>query len=406
MTYREPAVIVPDAGTWALWGVDLEACGLRVAGSPTAASALVLPHELPRELEEAVRAAWSQMPPPRRLIELDGPALGGLPAQQVLTDVPPHARTDEEAGHSGASEGGDEGGDMMEIVGEPSRDGLVMESIAMEHGPLAPGLPGGLVIAVELDGDIVCSCEVRASLRFETHDPLAPVAWDAVGGRNEPNGLGRLVAIERERALSHLAWLSGFGVVLGWNQLADRAREISGALLGPKMGDLERLLSSARRLLGLLENNRRLGLRTRDRGVVPLTLAKARGLLGPNARASGLRTDVRERSQTYRELGFSIRTQHAGDAEARVLQRAGETVDSLGLIKSALSDGAPASSARAEAVVEGPRGPISRGDNSDPSADATAAARTTAGELARGLEWASALAVVASFDLSPWQASK
>jgi len=294
----------------------------------------------------------------------------------------------------------------MEITGEPSRDGLVMESISLEHGPLAPGLPGGLVVTAELDGDVVCSCKVHASLPAESAvDPLAPAASAAArraaktGTEDDP--LAVVIAIERERALSHLCWLLGFGVVLGWQELSDRARRTAVNLIDRDAVALEVALRECEGLLGMLQGSRRLARRTRGRGSVPRDLAAARGLRGPNARASGVVDDPRADSDVYRRLGFSPRTGEAGDAEARVLQRAGEALDSLRLFAVARETTMPAAGA-GPAAVEGPRGPLEAADGRLRT-EGAGAARQIAGELAGGLEWASALAVVASFDLSPWE---
>lgn len=399
LTHREPAVVVPDTGSWALWGLDLEARSLTVAASPAQASALALPRVLPAELIEATRAAWSQMPPPRRMVELDGPPLSGIRAAGALAEKP---------SGSGGAKGGEEddsGGDMMEITGEPSRDGLVMESIELKHGPLAPGFPGGLVLAVELDGDVVCSCEVRGTLRAgKQGDPLAPAASEAtIAHGEEANPVASILAVERERALSHVVWLASFAVVLGWRELQERSWEIVACLVQREDGNSADAQRRAGRLLEWLQGNRRLASRTRGRGTVPAEVADSHGLRGPNARASGLPDDARESSEIYRQLGFSIRVQEAGDAEARVLQRAGEALDSLRLHAAAREQVGRAATAPFPAGVEGPRGPIAgRGNGALVTSGATGA-RTLAGVLAGGLAWASALAVVASFDLSPWQ---
>ncbi|MBS1895355.1 MAG: hypothetical protein JST59_28985 [Actinobacteria bacterium] len=399
----EPAVIVPDPGSWAIWGVDVQALGLRQAASPSAAAVLVAPGRLPPALGDAVSAAWQQMAPPRRLVELGGPSMGTDTIAEVL-DTEARGSADDgdvEDGDHEMDESGDDM-DMMEITGKPSRDGLVMESIQLKHGPLAPGLPGGLVLAAELDGDVVCSCEVGATLRAENgEDPLTPVA-NGSALRGGDGRLEQIVEIERERALSHLVWLASFGIVLGWEEICARSQRLVRSMIGiARPADL---IADADRLLGTLEGSRRLARRTRGRGIVSAALAEARGLGGPNARASGLREDAREGEPLYGELGFSMRTARSGDVEARVLQRAGEIVDALRLAEAAqgLTDRV---STPSPLHPEGPRGRILVAGGHTVT-QGLAAARSLAGELAAGLEWASALTVVASFDLSPWEAPR
>ncbi|HEV2076031.1 MAG TPA: hypothetical protein VGR10_07305, partial [Thermoleophilaceae bacterium] len=393
---------MPDPAAWALWGEDLEARGLVPVAAPAAAGTLLVPATIPAGLEDAVRGAWEELPPPRRLVELPGPALPGQPAAEALgpeEDAARGSKADDEHGdeHGDGDEHGEhDHGDMMEITGEPSRDGLVMESIEHEHGPLAPGLPGGLVIAAELDGDVVASCEIRASLRATASDgsalgaiapdPLAAVAWSVALGRATgvlgARSTRAVVALEWERSVSHLLWLESFAAIIGWDDLGRRAALAARPLIGagppivgpvdaegqPGYGDgvspssLTRAHEATAKLCRFLANSRRLASRSRGHAVVSAEDAERRGLSGPGARASGLAFDARAGDPVYEGLGFQVRTGVSGDAEARVLQRAGEAHDALELALAALeradSDRVDESSP-ASACVESPRGPVS-----------------------------------------------
>lgn len=64
-----PALIVPDAGAWAMWGRDLAALGFRAASAPEHAELMIAPARVPQAFGEAIGAAWARMPPatsPRR----------------------------------------------------------------------------------------------------------------------------------------------------------------------------------------------------------------------------------------------------------------------------------------------------------------------------------------------------
>lgn len=401
----EPAVVVPDPGAWAMWGVDVAAEGLEPRAAPAAASILAAPRIVPHGLAAAVRTAWAELAPPRRLIELDGPRTTGAPAAELVVGERGEERHSQSQS-TGHEHGGHGHGDMMEITGEPSRDGLVMESIEFEHGPLAYGLPAGLSLEVDLDGDVVCSCRVRSLLsnKLGIPDPLSAAAWEQAGRgeAGEARSAFRGVAsVERERALSHLVWLSSFGTILGWQELSASAWRAAMPLIGNATDGLKPAAARATRLLSTLEPSRRLRSRCRGRGVITREVARRRGLAGPNARASGLVADARSEDARYRELGFAIRTHDRGDVEARVVQRAVEAVDSLSLASAALAR-------EAETVggtphqVEGPRGPLSH-EARRAVAERASAERSLAADLAQGLEWASALTVVASLDISPWE---
>ena len=341
------------------------------------------------------------------------------------------------AGHGGHGHGGHDHHDMMAIVGEPSADGLVMEAIDLRIGPLSGVLPGGLVVAVSLDGDVVDGCVIEATLRAGRDveggmpDPLAAVAWraaDAVAAGLAAGGAAparvqwqRLAAVEHERALSHLVWLRSLARLLGWAQLVDEVQRAVD-LVAPLHCDAEEHLTpgalpdARNRAASLLATlgGRRFAWRTRGRGVVP---AAAHALTGPNARAAGGTADARATDPLYRALGFRVVVEEAGDVRARALVRAREAVAALELAAAALeraealpSDGADvpiAFAAGATAVVEGPRGPVQvtrERDDASPvhAAPGASTALTAAGEAARGQEWSAALLTIASFDLSPW----
>lgn len=399
---RRPAVVVPDELSLTMWGHDPAGRELSPTWEPARAEALLLVEPVPAPISDAVAALRRELPPEVEVLR----APTGLPGQD---GTGPPVRRDE--AHDEHGRGGEEGhdgghghgghhdhGDMMAIVGEPSADGLVMEAIHMAHGPLAPGLPGGLLLDVELDGDVVASCRVETMLTYPPSegDPLAPLAAAMAAGQERT---WRMIAeLELERALSHAAWLRGFARLLGWGDLVERSQRLVGATLaarravsGEEPGAPEAVrdaLGPAEALRERLQASRRLGSRTRGRGAID----PPPGLSGPNLRACGRPEDPRSTDAAYRELGFAPVAEAGGDALARTRLRLSEIVQSLELAYSAAArEGlAPGTGT----TTEGPRG---RSDG----AGVTAA---VAGAAAEGLEWASALVVIASFDLSPWRA--
>jgi ech hydrogenase subunit E len=104
-------------------------------------------------------------------------------------------------------------------------------------------------------------------------------------------------------------------------------------------------------------------------GVLTKEEAAALGAVGPVARGSGLRNDVRleEKDQLYVDLGFEPCVETAGDSHARCVVRIRELFQSIELIKAAVAEiptgdvyVAPAKGANPEreyiARVEQPRG--------------------------------------------------
>ena len=362
---------------------------------------------------------------------------------------------DEHGGHDDdhADDGDEHGGhdDMMSITGEPSADGLVMEPIEFSLGPLTTPLPGGLTADLVLDGDVVAECTVRATLRQPgvggarvppPPDLLAPATWSAViaqeaelhdGVQQPPPARWlRLASVELERAISHLAWLRAFARLLGWASLvADVGTALSPLLAAraalpvelaaPDVPDitardpadaLEQAAAATGRLKAACEDSRRLRSRTDGRGAVAAERAQHAGLSGPSGRASGSAVDARSADALYRELGFTPVVRDEGDAYARALLRLDESASAIGLASAALeratgNAAAPdAPSPPSGTTFEGPRGPVRAQRMPDEwrlSAPGENAALSVAGDAAVGAEWASALVVLASFDLTPWR---
>ena len=433
-----PTVAVPDEETWLLWGHDLRAKGHEPIVEPGRAEVLIAPERVPEELAAATADLWARMPGRRRLVTPDAP-VPGVDVGDVLNHhgASHDARTDiSHAGHDDASEHegheGHEGhGDMMAITGEPSSDGLVMESIEVSVGPLGIALPTGLVVSVSLDGDVVAECSVQATLR--QHAGASPVATACEAAELAGTDHRWLAAVEVERALSHTAWLHRLLRLLGWTARTEQAHRVAAEILAARMhvrarltsatasesasqelaGELRTAAGVCAQLAQALDASRLLRLRTAGLGTVEADDARARGLSGPNARASGVDADARSREPTYRDLGFQPFVRHEGDAHARTLLRAHEAAQSLlvaaRVLELPVSGGArrPSEFPPGEStVVEGPRGPISaahdRRSATEQSAPGEAAALRAAGELAVGRELAAALVTIASFDLSPW----
>jgi Ni,Fe-hydrogenase III large subunit len=449
----QPALIVPDELSWTVWGADPAARGLTPATGPEEARGLLVPEVVPASLAGPLAAELARVPARPRVIAERGPAVDGEHVAELLQRA--FRPAGHEAGahddHGEHGEHGEHGHDMMAIVGDPSSDGLVMEPIELELGPLSWLLPGGLVASLRLDGDLVASCELRSTLvaanghGTPAADPLAPVAWataaavagEEAAGTTAPATVAwrRIAAVELERAVSHLAWLRALGRLLGWAAVVTRAqralapvlevrreRELDGAPITRDAEPAERspdhasrLLSSAAKRAGKLAavlDGHRLATRARGRG----HLDAAPSLVGPNARGAGSPRDARSTDPLYAELGFAPVVRDAGDAEARVLVRAHEVVASVELAKEALARAAAREggfegigfASPAGAAVEGPRGSVLASVPrpgappivAAPGAKATGVAAAAA---ATGQEWSTALLTIASFDLSGWR---
>lgn len=389
-----PALMVPDELSLTMWGYDSAALGVEPTATPGRAGRLLLPEPLPGPLTAAVAQLREQLPVGAVEDTVPVPlSAGHEPPPEAAGVSDPHDHSEHDHG------------DAMAITGEPSADGLVMEPIEFEYGPLATGLPGGLLLAVELDGDVVSECRVQATLSAEEGqllDPLAPATSSALSA--EQGWLG-LAAVELERALSHVAWLRSMGRLLGWLPLVERSQTAVTALLAAEPRAASR---AVKQVLELVEGSSALAMRLSGRGCVRGT--EAAELHGTNARAGGAVRDARDSHPLYADLGFEPVIEAEGDALARTRVRACEVAHALELAlrmseRQAGSARLPQALEGSSVALEGPRGPLVR-TNHDVlplTAPGGAAALVQAGRAAVGLEWAAALATVASFDLSPWR---
>lgn len=422
-----PALVIPDDQTWTIRADDPAARGLAAVDSPGAAELVLMPAEVPPVLMEPLSRLLLQVPEGAVFERGEPAALEAAPGRSVLGGVvesPKPGAADEDGDDHGDDHGG--GGDMMAIVGEPSADGLVMESMSVRYGPLGTSLPGGLLLTATLDGDVVAEADIAALLEVPTRadgtpaapDRLTPLAWSAAIAAAEDAAAPRSLPVgplEIERAVSHLAWLRAFGRILDWPPLigacTDALRPLAPtAGQAPDPEDALRLLAQAAREAAkvdrLLRGSRTLRRRIAGLGVVSEQVASERDLAGPNARASGLAVDARDRDPRYAELGFEPAVRREGDALARALVRSAEVAGAIALAAATLQRPEVDAEARPQAVTaESARGPITATRSAGGwryEAPGSAAAREVAAEVMTGEEWGSALLVAASFDLSPW----
>ena len=439
------AFIAPDEQTWTLAGHDPATRGLTPTFAPGRAQKALIAEGMPEALVGSV-ADWLARIPSFAAVETR--ELPGLPLKPfVITGEvesahsQPHDHGAHHHGghdHAGHDHAGHDHHDMMAIVGDPSADGLVMEPIEFRFGPVGTPLPAGLVVDVTLDGDVVAGASIEATLHRSDDDAqlpgppdlLAPVAWrllldGVVGERSEADRWTSIAAVEVERTVSHLAWLRSFSRLLGWAPLVDRCTaalaataELHASLSGRAdrpaaamaADHLDPAIDGVRRVAELVQGSRWLRLRTAGRAVVTADEVRHLGLRGPIARASGVDDDARSDHPLYQRLGFTPVARSEGDALARTRVRTEEAVRSLHLAAGALRAATGWKPADAEthtdSNVEGPRGPL-RAIRADDqwilTAPSGSAARDVAARTAVGLEWATALVAIASFDLSPWK---
>ncbi|MDO5845305.1 MAG: hypothetical protein Q4Q04_00110, partial [Methanocorpusculum sp.] len=94
--------------------------------------------------------------------------------------------------------------------------------------------------------------------------------------------------------------------------------------------------------------------------------AKASGVVGPTARASGLERDARSTDPLYKELGWHMITRTEGDNFARIMLRFDELFQSISIVRNALQAlepgivrlGGKVTAGHVKYTVEAPRGDL------------------------------------------------
>ena len=330
---------------------------------------------------------------------------------------------------------------MVEVTKDLPRsaDGLAMDWLEVPFGPCFPGLPGGLRLTLTLDGDGVTEGQATSLVAMGTPSeevavetfierlaaamPLAPVSYRLLACRaiEQAAGLepdpaverGRAAALERERIASHLGWLAQLGRQLSFVWLTRRAAALQ---LETQRADREQLVAlrpALQSLIARLEHTPLLKARLKGIGALP---HGSQDLRGPVARASGRTEDARQADAMYRELGFEMRAESAGDAWARLRQRHVEIMTSLDLVEVAGDPELPKlraidnPSGTGEATVETPRGRATlrltqeRGQVVSVELDSACSQHIgLVADLVEGQELGDALVAVGSLDLSPWE---
>ena len=323
----------------------------------------------PQRLVDAVVAAH------RRLL------MGNTPsASPVLRDeepapwrgVGPYGQ-----GGTGMTGGVPYGRPMAEVA--PDRDGLRLDTLTVRIGPFFVRFPTGLVIDVDLQGDVVQRADVVIG-------PPAPANRVDTGPRSPfRDALEKPVPVavlELSRTRSHLRWAAS---ALTAHQLPSLARRVLRLAHQVQPGQEEEIGGLHR----LLRGSQVLGWATT--GVGHLEPSQLLGTAtGPVSRAAGVVEDERTSDIAYRGLGFEPIVRDGGDARARFEQRLDEARQAL-----QLAERAPDRVHDPEAPLESPRGRLTPTDNP------TARLLPLLADVLPGMEWGDAVSTVVSLDLDP-----
>ena len=145
---------------------------------------------------------------------------------------------------------------------------------------------------------------------------------------------------ERELVMDLLEKLSGNRVNYAMVTIGGSRRDIDDDLRREILDGCDKLKAPLDRIVELAVNDKTIAMRTKGVGVLTREDAIRLGALGPHARASGVKIDVRKDSpySCYEDFDFDVPVVDSGDVYARVVVRALECYESIKIIRQALEN--------------------------------------------------------------------
>ncbi|MEN2974615.1 MAG: nickel-dependent hydrogenase large subunit [Candidatus Caldarchaeales archaeon] len=144
---------------------------------------------------------------------------------------------------------------------------------------------------------------------------------------------------DRELVMDILEELSGNRVHYAINTIGGVRRDIDQDKSSKILKRLKIIEERVKKYIPMLERERTLLKRTVGIGYLSKTDAIKYSTVGPLARASGLKRDVRKDDpyEAYDEVSFNIITSNDGDCFSRIMVRAYEILESVNIIRESLS---------------------------------------------------------------------
>ncbi|MDD6089698.1 MAG: nickel-dependent hydrogenase large subunit [Candidatus Limivicinus sp.] len=145
---------------------------------------------------------------------------------------------------------------------------------------------------------------------------------------------------ERELVMDLLEKMTGNRVNYAMVTIGGARRDISDDLRRELLAACDKLKAPLDRIVEIALNDKTIAMRTKGVGLLPREDAIRMGAVGPHARASGVRIDVRKDApySSYEDFDFDVPVVDSGDVFARVVVRALECYESIKIIRQALEN--------------------------------------------------------------------
>ena len=143
---------------------------------------------------------------------------------------------------------------------------------------------------------------------------------------------------ERELVMDLLEKMTGNRVNYAMVTIGGARRDISDELRREILEACDKLKAPLDRITEIALTDKTIAMRTKGVGVLPREDAIRMGAVGPHARASGVKIDVRKDApySSYEDFDFDVPVVDSGDVFARVVVRALECYESIKIIRQAL----------------------------------------------------------------------
>lgn len=145
---------------------------------------------------------------------------------------------------------------------------------------------------------------------------------------------------ERELVMDLLEKMTGNRVNYAMVTVGGARRDIDDELRRELLEACDKLKAPLDRITEIALTDKTIAMRTKGVGVLPKDDALRMGAVGPHARASGVKVDVRKDApySSYEDFDFDVPVVESGDVFARVVVRALECYESIKIIRQALEN--------------------------------------------------------------------
>ena len=170
----------------------------------------------------------------------------------------------------------------------------------------------------------------------------------------------------RETVMDAIEKMTGTRIMSAYVVPGGVREDVPDAVISDILSALDKVETELKRYVKIFETGKLIGLRSKGIGILSVEDAKASGVVGPTARASGMECDARANEPLYVELGWHMITRTEGDNFARIMLRFDELFQSSAIVRNAIGKleagpvrlGGKVTAGHVKHTIEAPRGDL------------------------------------------------